>query len=84
MSTILVPLDGSALAEQVLPLVGALAPALDATVRLLEVDIGGESPGGPLRSHLGTVWQRLTVVFSPSVRPQASTIYASHSVLLRS
>lgn len=37
MKTILVPLDGSALAEQVLPYVGLLAPLLDAEVRLLRV-----------------------------------------------
>jgi nucleotide-binding universal stress UspA family protein len=37
MNTILVPLDGSALAEQVLPWVEVLAPALDAKVHLLEV-----------------------------------------------
>jgi nucleotide-binding universal stress UspA family protein len=37
MNTILVPLDGSALAEQVLPQVSALALALDAKVCLLQV-----------------------------------------------
>ncbi|HEX5691150.1 MAG TPA: universal stress protein, partial [Roseiflexaceae bacterium] len=37
MKTILVPLDGSTLAEQVLPWVRALAPVLDANVQLLHV-----------------------------------------------
>ncbi len=37
MKTILVPLDGSALAEQILPYVAALAPLLEARVRLLQV-----------------------------------------------
>src|SRR5215213_5529761 len=37
MKTILVPLDGSALAEQVLPYVRTLAPLLGARVRLLNV-----------------------------------------------
>lgn len=37
MNTILVPLDGSALAEQVLPHARVLASALDAKIRLLEV-----------------------------------------------
>src|SRR5436853_6495054 len=34
MKTILVPLDGSALAEQILPYVRLMAPLLDAQVRL--------------------------------------------------
>jgi nucleotide-binding universal stress UspA family protein len=37
MKTILVPLDGTALAEQVLPHVRVLAPALGAKIRLLRV-----------------------------------------------
>jgi nucleotide-binding universal stress UspA family protein len=37
MKSILVPLDGSALAEQVLPFVRTLAPLLDARVQLLHV-----------------------------------------------
>ena len=37
MKTILVPLDGSALAEQILPFVATLAPLLEARVRLVQV-----------------------------------------------
>ena len=37
MKTILVPLDGSAVSEQVLPLVRSLAPILRARVHLLTV-----------------------------------------------
>ncbi|KPV51284.1 hypothetical protein SE17_22120, partial [Kouleothrix aurantiaca] len=37
MNTILVPLDGSALAEQVLPSVRVLAPLMSAEVHLLHV-----------------------------------------------
>jgi len=37
MKTILVPLDGSALAEQVLPYAGALAPLLNSEIRLMRV-----------------------------------------------
>ena len=37
MNTILVPLDGSALAEQILPYVRALAPLLNVQIHLLEV-----------------------------------------------
>ena len=37
MKTILVPLDGSLLAEQILPYVRVLAPLLDAAVRLVQV-----------------------------------------------
>jgi len=37
MNTILVPLDGSALAEHILPYVRALAPLLNAQIHLLEV-----------------------------------------------
>jgi nucleotide-binding universal stress UspA family protein len=44
MKTIVVPLDGSALAERVLPLVRLLAPALQARVRLVHVlDIAARS-----------------------------------------
>ena len=45
VKTILVPLDGSPLAEQVLPYVQTLAPILDARVRLLRVvtDLDDES-----------------------------------------
>ena len=37
MNTILIPLDGSALAEQVLPSIRMLAPKIDAKVKLLQV-----------------------------------------------
>jgi nucleotide-binding universal stress UspA family protein len=43
MKTILVPLDGSALSEQVLPYVHMLAPILGARVRLLRVIVDGQS-----------------------------------------
>jgi nucleotide-binding universal stress UspA family protein len=61
MKTILVPLDGSALAEQVLPHVTMLARLLDARVRLLHVltDVDREgvitSGGVPRRGIAGTV-----------------------------
>jgi nucleotide-binding universal stress UspA family protein len=45
MKTILVPLDGSALAEQVLPYVRTLAPLLGASVRLLNVIVDDQREG---------------------------------------
>jgi nucleotide-binding universal stress UspA family protein len=45
MKTILVPLDGSALAEQVLPYVRTLAPLLGAHVRLLNVIVDDQHEG---------------------------------------
>jgi nucleotide-binding universal stress UspA family protein len=45
MKTILVPLDGSALAEQVLPYVRALAVLLDARVQLLSVIVENQNEG---------------------------------------
>jgi nucleotide-binding universal stress UspA family protein len=45
MKTILVPLDGSALAEQVLPYVETLAPLLGARVRLLNVLVDDQHEG---------------------------------------
>ena len=45
MKTILVPLDGSILAEQVLPYVHVLAPLLDARVCLLRVVADTEGDG---------------------------------------
>jgi nucleotide-binding universal stress UspA family protein len=45
MKTILVPLDGSALAEQVLPYVRTLAPLLGARVRLLNVIVDDQREG---------------------------------------
>jgi len=45
MKTILVPLDGSALAEQVLPYVRTLAPLLGARVRLLNVIVDDQHEG---------------------------------------
>jgi len=45
MKTILVPLDGSALAEQVLPYVRTLAPLLGARVRLLNVIVDDPHDG---------------------------------------
>jgi len=45
MKTILVPLDGSALAEQALPYVRTLAPLLGARVRLLNVIVDDQHEG---------------------------------------
>jgi nucleotide-binding universal stress UspA family protein len=45
MKTILVPLDGSALAEQALPYVRTLAPLLGARVRLLTVIVDDQGEG---------------------------------------
>jgi nucleotide-binding universal stress UspA family protein len=67
MKTILVPLDGSALAEQVLPSVQQLARTLDAQARLLRVVSDEESERlvaeratetYPLAGSLTTQWQR--------------------------
>src|SRR5215212_7768497 len=45
MKTILVPLDGSALAEQALPYVRTLAPLLGARVRLMNVIVDDQHDG---------------------------------------
>src|SRR5215207_8300611 len=45
MKTILIPLDGSALAEQALPYVRTLAPLLGAHVRLLNVIVDDQHEG---------------------------------------
>jgi hypothetical protein len=47
VKTILVPLDGSILAEQVLPYVGILAPMLEARICLLRVVEDTEENGSP-------------------------------------
>ena len=70
MMTILAPLDGSTLAEQVLPSVRMLAPILDAKVKLLHVVLEIErfhlamdfDPGDPLapqRMQRQNAWQML-------------------------
>jgi nucleotide-binding universal stress UspA family protein len=55
MKTILVPLDGSALAEQVLPYVRLLAPLLDARVRLIQAidEVGDRIFTNPLADTYG-------------------------------
>lgn len=59
MKTILVPLDGSALAEQILPYVAALA-LLEARVRLLQV-AHEPGPGAGWRRDHQPVWRARAV-----------------------
>lgn len=85
MKTIVVPLDGSALAEQVLPYVIPLAQALQAGVRLLQVVApavrvigaqGGDwDEGGALGSHERVDWQ--------APREYAECYLAAHAARLR-
>src|SRR5690349_9536061 len=57
MNTIVIPLDGSALAEAILPYARALAPLLNARLRLVEVVT---EPADEVASGAG-----LTVLYSP-------------------
>lgn len=79
MNTILVPLDGTAQAEQVLPHVNMLARLLDARVRLLhvvtDVDREGVITGGgvPRRENAGAV------TFYSEVEPHVWAILREHA-----
>jgi nucleotide-binding universal stress UspA family protein len=85
MKTIIVPLDGSALAEQVLPYVIPLAQALQAGVRLLQVvapalrvaglQEGDWDEGGALGSYERVDWQ--------TPREYAECYLAAHAARLR-
>src|SRR5262245_48632292 len=91
MNTILVPLDGSALAERVLPYVRRLAPTLSARVCLLQVPKGIESdtmlseallsaygvvePLDALRERQQQAWE--------TMRQQAESYLATQAVSLR-
>jgi nucleotide-binding universal stress UspA family protein len=91
MKTILVPLDGSALAEQVLPHVTMLARLLNARVRLLHVltesDREGVITGGglPRRAAAGTVtfYFELERLAWATLREQADIYLTAQAVLLR-
>ncbi len=98
MMTILAPLDGSALAEQVLPSVRMLAPILDAKVKLLHVILEIErfnlamdfDPGDPLapqRVQRQNSWQALRqnaeqYLDKHAAHLRAAGIESSYEVLL--
>jgi len=91
-ATILVPLDGSACAEQVLPSVQMLASLLDARVHLLlaltEIEREGIITGGGVsrRSADGTVasYQEIAQRAWETLEQQAQMCLASQAELLRS
>jgi nucleotide-binding universal stress UspA family protein len=91
MKTILVPLDGSALAEQVLPSVQRLARTLDAQARLLRVVSDAESEHlvaeranetYPLAGSLTTQWQREQWAWT-TLEQQAEQYLAETAAALR-
>ena len=63
---VIVPLDGSPLAEQVLPHVVSLAKALDLTVTLLRVTTFHQN--GPLVNYLAKIREKLERAGVPSVK----------------
>ena len=91
MQTILVPLDGSALAEQVLPFVRQLAPALRARVVLLHVvtdpeheypvthtpDLPAAAPGGRWAREQYAHWQQHQHEIQAYLAAQAAPLLAA-------
>jgi nucleotide-binding universal stress UspA family protein len=88
MKTILVPLDGSALAEQVLPSVRMLAPILGAKVRLLQVvlemdqyylamELDPADPFAPPRGQPLNTWEILRQSAENYLERQAAQLRAA-------
>ncbi|MBK9712616.1 MAG: universal stress protein [Kouleothrix sp.] len=71
MKTILVPLDGSALAEEVLPYVRMLAPVLGAEIRLLHV-VSEIDTHNPLAYDITTLYSMGDVIAAQQERYQQS------------